>query len=366
MSCPPLLRWVDVVVAVAMAGGLGALIVVVGPDSTVPLAAALALAAAQASTVLWMRRAPEIAMITALTAGAGLQALAPHVGWLGLAAAPLSYYAWLRPPRVSLWALAVLVGLSPWTLVTGGWRDLMLAVFASGFGWAWGELGRTRVIRRNEERRRIIDAERARIARELHDVVAHTVSVMLLQAGAAADVFDTRPDKARAALDTIQDAGRTALDELHAMLRTMRPSDTESSRAPQPGLDQLDSLARTLTATGLRVAVDRSGAPARPVPPDVELSAYRIVQESLTNSLRHGGARRADVRLRFSAAELRVEIVDDGRPGAGVTARRGGGDGHGLTGMRERARLLGGTLDAGPLADGGFQVSARLPLRAAA
>ncbi|GAA1896071.1 sensor histidine kinase [Asanoa iriomotensis] len=361
-DCPPRRPWFDAAISFAMAAILVTLILVTddGPRSTASLVAALVLALVQASTILWIQRRPELAMITALTAGAGIQAIAPHVGWLGLAAAPLAYFAWIRPPRVSIWALAVGVVAAPWTLVTGGYRDLLLAVFAFGFSWAWGELGRTRWTRRQEERQRIIDAERSRIARELHDVVAHTVSVMVVQAGAAADVFDARPDKARAALDTIQEAGRTALDELRAMLRTMRLDDAgDEPRTPQPGLDQLDALARSLGATGLVVALDRAGD-ERPVPPDVALSAYRIVQESLTNSLRHGRAKRADVRLRFVDGELRLDIVDDGDPAAAVP-RRGGG--HGLTGMRERARLLGGTLDAGPLATGGFQVSARLPLR---
>ncbi|GIF77556.1 sensor histidine kinase [Asanoa siamensis] len=355
---------VEIAVAVAMTAGLVSLILVTrgGPTGTPALVAAVALALVQASTVLWITRRPEIAMGTALAAGVGIQALAPHVGWLGLAAAPLAYFAWIRPPRVSLWALGVAVLLSPWALVTGGWRDVLLGVFAFGFSWAWGELGRTRMIRRREERQRIVDAERARIARELHDVVAHTVSVMLVQAAAAADIFDARPEKARAALDTIQEAGRTALDELHAMLRTMRPDEAVEAepRTPQPGLEQLDELARSLGVTGLVVAVDRTGV-ERPVPPDVGLSAYRIVQESLTNSLRHGRARRADVRLAYDETEIRLDITDDGTGGS--TGRAAAGGGHGLTGMRERARLLGGTLDAGPRATGGFQVSARLPLR---
>src|SRR4051794_34925392 len=262
-DCPPDQRprrwWADVPITLVMGAGLITLILVMpdGPASPLSLGAALALALVQSSTVLWIRYRPELAMIIALTAGAGIQANAPHVGWLGFAVVPLSAFSWIRPPRVSIWALAVMVALSPWTLVTGGWRDLLLAILASSLGWAWGELGRTRQIRRREERRRILDAERARIARELHDVIAHTVSVMLVQAGAAADVFDTRPDQARAALDTIQEAGRTALDDLHALLRTMRLEDEGLLPAPvpvsppQPGIDQLDRLARSLAATGL-------------------------------------------------------------------------------------------------------------------
>jgi signal transduction histidine kinase len=362
-DCPPglprRLRWVDRAVAAAMALTLIGLVLGApdGPQTTPGRGAALVLAVVQASTVLWIRRRPEAAMAVALAAGIGIEALAPHVGWLGLAAAPLSYFAWLRPPRVSLWALGVMLALSPWTLATGGWRDLLLAVFASGFGWVWGELGRTRMVRRAEERRRIVDAERARIARELHDVVAHTVSLMVVQAGAAADVFDARPDRARAALDTIQDAGRRALSELRAMLRTLRPDEESEPRTPQPGLEQLDALAASLGATGLAVAINRAGY-ERALPSDVSLSAYRIVQESLTNTLRHGRATRAEVDVRWTDGMLRLEIVDDGAL-AGTPPGRAG---HGLAGMRERARLLGGTFDAGPVASGGFKVSATLPL----
>ncbi|MEU4221660.1 histidine kinase [Actinoplanes sp. NPDC026623] len=334
-----------------------------GPDTAVEIAAALACAAAQAASILLMRRWPEPAMGLAIVAGIGIEALAPQVGWLGLAAAPLISFARIRPPRVSLCALGVMLALTPWTFVSGGWTDLILAVFASLLGWAWGELARVRCIRREQERRRIVSDERARLARELHDVVAHNVSLMVVQAGAAADVFDSRPDRARAALDTIQEAGRSALGELRTMLQTLRPDGVEP-RAPQPGLDQLDALAASLGAAGLAVAVNSAGD-ARAVPADVSLSAYRIVQESLTNTLRHARATRAEVDLRWTDAALHLQITDDGAAAA-VRAPHAHGAGAGLVGMRERARLVGGSLDAGPLPAGGFRVSARLPLGASA
>jgi signal transduction histidine kinase len=334
-----------------------------GPDTVVAVAAALACAMAQAASIVLMRRWPEAAMGLAIVAGIGIEALAPQVGWLGLAAAPLISFARIRPPRVSLYALGVMLALTPWTFVHGGWTDLILAVFASLLGWAWGELARVRCLRREQERRRIVSDERARLARELHDVVAHNVSLMVVQAGAAADVFDRRPERARAALETIQEAGRSALGELRVMLQTLRPDGAEP-RGPQPGLDQIDTLAASLGAVGLAVAVNRAGA-ARVVPADVSLSAYRIVQESLTNTLRHARATRAEVDLRWTEAALHLEITDDG---AAVATRvpSSHGSGAGLLGMRERARLLGGSLDAGPLPAGGFRVSARLPLGASA
>ncbi|MBB4764199.1 sensor histidine kinase [Amorphoplanes digitatis] len=333
-----------------------------GPGTVAATVAAVCCGLAQAATLLLMRRWPEAAMGLAIAAGIGIEALAPQVGWLGLAAAPLISYARIRPPRVSLRALAVMLALTPWSYLHGGWAELVTAVFGSLLGWAWGELARTRCIRREQERRRIVSDERARLARELHDVIAHNVSLMVVQAGAAADVFDRRPERARAALDTIQDAGRSALGELRVMLQALRPDGTEP-RSPQPGLDQLDALAASLGAAGLAVAVNRAG-PARIVPADVSLSAYRIVQESLTNTLRHARATRAEVDLRWTDAALHLEITDDGAPAARVPAPHGAGAG--LVGMRERARLVGGSLDAGPLPAGGFRVSARLPLGAPA
>jgi signal transduction histidine kinase len=352
---------------------LTALILVVpeGPDTAVTMAAAVACALVQAAALMLIRRWPEWAMGLAIVAGAGIEALAPGVGWLGMAAAPLISFARIRPPRVSLWALGVMLALTPWKLVDGGWRELTIAVFASLLGWAWGELARSRCIRREQERRRIVSDERARLARELHDVVAHNVSLMVVQAGAAADVFDKRPERARAALLTIQEVGSSALGELRAMLQTLRPDGTEP-RAPQPGIDQLDALAASLGAAGLAVAVNRAGA-ARAVPAGVSLSAYRIVQESLTNTLRHARATRAEVDLRWSDAALHIEITDDGTaaptrvPAAHGAERDGAGThGAGLVGMHERARLVGGSLDAGPLPTGGFRVSAELPLGASA
>ena len=354
-------RRADVVVAGVLFAVLASLVAVTpgGPGSAAGSAAAFALAAAQAGAVAWMRRHPERAMAAGVLAGVGLEALAPNIGWLGQVAAVLACYARLRPPRRSLWVLALLVAATPWKLAAGDWRNLLLAIAGPALGWSLGELGRTRALRREDAERRVVAHERARIARELHDVLAHTVSVIVVQAGAAEDVFEARPDLARKALGAIEAAARSTLAELRILLQTMSADQQPEPDAPQPGLGQLGALAASLQATGLRVELDHETGDAR-VPAAVDLSAYRIVQESLTNTLRHSQATRARVSVRCASASVRLEISDDGP--ARPTGRIDGSGRRGIVGMRERARLLGGTLDAGPLPGGGFRVRADLPL----
>jgi signal transduction histidine kinase len=350
----------------SIAGGLTILLVSLilvtpgGPTSGLGYAAAIACAVVQGSSVAWIRRYPEQAMATAIVAGAGIEALAPTIGWMGQIAAVLACYTWIRTPRRSLWVLGLLVVATPWKLAHGDWRSMLLAVASAVIGWALGELGRTRRLRREDEERRIVGQERARIARELHDVLAHTVSVIVVQAAAAEDVFATRPDLAQRALGSIGTAARATLAELRVLLQSMSADSEETPDAPQPGLAQLDALATSLQATGLRVVLDRDPAASEPLPAAVDLSAYRIVQESLTNTLRHSQATRAHVTVRCDPGSVRVEILDEGPPRA--TGRVDGSGRRGIVGMRERARLLGGTLDAGPLPDGGFRVRADLPL----
>jgi len=355
----------DLIVAGGLFAALASLIVVTpgGPASSAGYAAAVALAAVQAGSVVWMRRHPERAMAVAVGAGVGIEALAPNIGWLGQVAAVLACYARLRPPSRSLWVLGLLVAATPWKLLPGGWVNLLLAAAGPALGWTLGELGRTRRLRREDLQRRILTQERARIARELHDVLAHTVSVIVVQAGAALDVFETRPELARTALGTIDQAARSTLTELRVLLQTMSADTEPGPDAPQPGLAQLDALAASLGATGLRVELDREPGDA-PLPAAVDLSAYRIVQESLTNTLRHSQATRAQVTVRCAPGSVRLEIRDDGP--ARTTGHPDGWGRRGIVGMRERARLLGGTLDAGPLPGGGFRVRADLPLESAA
>jgi signal transduction histidine kinase len=207
---------------------------------------------------------------------------------------------------------------------------------------------------REENARRAAAGEQARIARELHDVIAHNVSVMVVQAAAAGDVFDSQPAKAREALASIEHTGREALTELRRLLGAVRAED---GKVPQPGLGRLPALLDQVRAAGLDVDLRTQGE-QRQLPLGIDLSAYRIVQEALTNTLKHAAARHAQVVLRYSADELAVDVVDDGR---GTTTN--GDAGQGLIGMRERVALYDGDLVAGPRAEGGFAVSARFPLQ---
>jgi signal transduction histidine kinase len=206
---------------------------------------------------------------------------------------------------------------------------------------------------RRSEAARAVAEEQARIARELHDVIAHNLSVMVVQAAAANDVFEARPDRARDALRRVEATGRTALAELRQLLGNVRANGADF--APQPGLDRLEELVREVRDAGLEVVVAIEGTP-RPLPPALDLSAYRIVQEALTNTLKHAHASRAEIAVRYLDEALDVEVRDDG-------SGDGGGSGHGLIGMRERVVAFGGSLAAGPAEDGGFAVAASFPLR---
>ncbi|MFI7281331.1 sensor histidine kinase [Micromonospora chersina] len=363
MNCRPRSR-----ILLLLDGGIAALLFAVAltvllapgtpPTSAGATAAAVGLAAVQASCLLWIRRRPGYALAVAALAGVGLEVLCPPLGWLGLVTVPLAYVARLRPPRFSLVALGLLLLPTPWELVTGGWRDLLFGVTALGLGWALGELQRGHAQRRHDRQRQVLARERERISRELHDVVAHHVAVIAVQAAAAEDVFDAHPERARAALGAINVAARSALTELRAMLHALATDDGTDPDGPQPGLAQLDTLADAVRAVGIEVTVDRD-AGAEDLPGGVQLSAYRIVQESLTNALRHSRATRAEVSVRYDDGVLRLAVVDDG---TAAPRRPGAGAGRGIVGMRERARLLGGTLEAGPLPAGGFRVEARLPV----
>jgi signal transduction histidine kinase len=224
---------------------------------------------------------------------------------------------------------------------------------------------------REEEARRRVDAERLRIARELHDVVAHTMSTINLQAGVAIHVSHDLPEPVAAALGTIRDASKNGLRELRAILAVLRQADEADSAAPTaptPDLDGLPALLDTVRASGLPVSVEITGEKRR-LPAAVELAAYRIVQESLTNTLRHAGPATATVEIRYGDEELDIRVTDDGAGAVTGAAAHSGigsdsshGSGHGLIGMRERALATGGTLQANPGSAGGFLVRARLPL----
>ncbi|HZA32599.1 MAG TPA: sensor histidine kinase [Propionibacteriaceae bacterium] len=224
-----------------------------------------------------------------------------------------------------------------------------------------GEEARRLVQQQAEEARRAISAERLRIARDLHDVVAHSMSVIAVQAGAVHHVIDERPEAARAALGSIEVTAREGLVELRRMLGVLRAEDdaTEHARTtPTEGLRDVDRLLSQFRSAGLRLEVsdiDHTGD----LPPALDISAYRIIQEGLTNVLRHGGPV-AHLDVRRSPTELRIEIRDDGRPRDSAPATPGSG--HGLTGIRERAALFNGTVEAEPIPGGGFRLTVELPI----
>jgi signal transduction histidine kinase len=211
----------------------------------------------------------------------------------------------------------------------------------------------------DEEAKRRVDEERLRIARELHDVVAHSMATISVQAAVAERVLTANPAAVAEALRSIRGASRDGLRDLRAILAVLRQADEAEPVEPEPGLSQLDTLVGRARQAGLPVTVRRDGAP-RSLPPSIDLAAYRIIQESLTNVFRHAGPASATVLLRFDESRLRIEVADTGRglvPGADSP-----GAGHGIIGMRERAAAVGGTLSAGPDQGGGYRVAAVLPL----
>ncbi|MFI1394013.1 sensor histidine kinase [Streptomyces sp. NPDC020681] len=289
---------------------------------------------------------------------------------------------------------ALLGGLSAATLAQVRWpeentgvagRVFIVIVMSVPFALAWvlGDSIRTRrayfaqleerasrLEREREAQSKVaVAAERARIARELHDVVAHNVSVMVVQADGAAYVLDAAPDQAKQALETISSTGRQALAEMRRLLGVLRTGDVQEGGeyVPQPDVQQIEDLVEQVRRAGLTVDFKIEGTP-RQLPSGVELTAYRIVQEALTNTRKHGGPEvGASVRLVYFDDGLGLLVEDDGRGSAHELYEDGGADGkgHGLIGMRERVGMVGGTLDAGPRPGGGFRISALLPLKPA-
>ncbi|MBM4794298.1 sensor histidine kinase [Streptomyces sioyaensis] len=236
--------------------------------------------------------------------------------------------------------------------------------------WAQLEERAARLEKEREAQSRIaVAAERARIARELHDVVAHNVSVMVVQADGAAYVLDAAPDQTRQALETISGTGRQALAEMRRLLGVLRTGEQSEGGeyVPQPGVEQLEDLMDQVRGAGLPVDFRVEGEP-RELPSSVALTVYRIVQEALTNTRKHGGPDvGATVRVSYRDEDLELLVEDDGRGAQQELYEEGGADGlgHGLIGMRERVGMVGGSLTAGPRAGGGFRISAVLPLKPA-
>ena len=234
-------------------------------------------------------------------------------------------------------------------------NDLVLTPLLFAIGWVAGYALRERTERLEQAELRATLAaaeERARIARELHDIVAHSLSVMVLQVGAVRHRLPASDD--RTALTEVERTGRTALAEMRRLLGALRRGDDELELAPQPGLDGLPALVEGVGRAGLPVRLKVDGEPV-PLPAAIDLSAYRIVQEGLTNALKHARASHAEVRLRYEPDVLRIEVRDDGH-GAG------NGAGHGLIGVRERVKVYGGEMSAGKASDGGFVLATTLPL----
>jgi signal transduction histidine kinase len=211
---------------------------------------------------------------------------------------------------------------------------------------------------RAEEERRAIAAERSRIARELHDVLAHSLSVMVVQSGAARRIVDRDPQRAAQAAELVRQTGREALVELRHLFGPVRRGEGEALSGP-PSISRVEELARRARAAGLSVRLHVEGEPVD-LPAGVDLTAYRLVQEALTNTLKHAGRAHASVEISYEPNEVVISVEDDGGAGAGTLDESGG---HGLLGMRERVAMYGGVLQAGPRDDGGFAVRARLPTR---
>ncbi|GGX64657.1 sensor histidine kinase [Streptomyces fructofermentans] len=285
----------------------------------------------------------------------------------GLCAAPLAQLRWPNNEASAAGNVAIVVFQTvPFALawVLGDSLRTRRAYFAQL------EERAARLEREREAQSKVaVAAERARIARELHDVVAHNVSVMVVQADGAAYVLDSAPDQARRALETISGTGRQALAEMRRLLGVLRTGEHQESGeyVPQPDVEQLDDLIEQCRTSGLPVDYKIEGTP-RPLPSGVELTAYRIVQEALTNTRKHGGPNTgASVRLVYFDDGLGLLVEDDGKGAPHELYEEGGADGrgHGLIGMRERVGMVGGTLDAGPRPGGGFRISALLPLKPA-
>jgi signal transduction histidine kinase len=328
------------------------------------------------------RRWPLGAVIVALVAVVAQEVVGGRLTQHSVGALPaviLVFYgagAFLEERRAWL-ALSVGVGglAASVLLVTGTLSDLVFGViFLELLPWAVGRIVRERGVRERAYRERAerLDAEReqhalaavwgerARIARELHDVITHTVSVMVIQAGGARIVMDSDPERAVASLLSVERAGREALAEMRRLVAMLGEEEDRRHLEPQPGIENLEELIARSCAAGVAASLRVEGQ-AVAMSNALELCAYRIVQEALTNALKHAGPARVEVLLRWTPGSLVVEVSDDGR---GALSANGNSNAHGIVGMRERAAIHGGTVDAGPRPHGGFTVRARLPLTA--
>jgi signal transduction histidine kinase len=309
--------------------------------------------------VLWVTLATTLA-----PSGTGLTHVSFIVAFFVAATAGKRYPAWLALALTFVWTIWLAPLIYGYAvpandaLALAGWL-LAVAIAAEATRIRAERVAATRASRQIDQRRQQSE-ERLRVARDLHDVIGHNISLINVQASMGLDLMNSQPEQARAALSAIKSASKEALEELRTMLTTLRRDEDAAPRSPAPGLDRLPELIELTRAAGLSVELEVAGK-APPLPAAVDLAAYRIIQESLTNVARHAGRAPVTVRVTYDDATMHVEIDDDGKaPSEGPAAI---GTGSGITGMRERAAALGGHLSAGFRHGGGFRVSARLPVR---
>ena len=360
-------RALDITLAVGIF--LAAIVNVANQDesgiSAVPVLGLVLLAGASVA-LLWRRSLPLVALGAAL-AMMVVWALAGYPGnpvfHMLAALYAVGRYQTATPSSLTALVVALAVAATIQVLDGDAASDVVVAGLVTVLPWYVGRRVRIRgeyaaAVRERQaaEAQRVVDDARSAIARELHDVVAHNVSVMTVQAGVARLVVADDPERAQEAIQAIEKAGRQTLDELRHLLGVLRPEAGSESLQPQPGLHQIDELAERLEQTGMRISLSMNVTSTLPV--RVDLFAYRIVQEALTNVLKHAGVDAAtDVRLEESGDQLVIEVVNSGAVGEALP-----GAGRGIAGMEERASLLGGTFEAGSRRDGGFRVLARLPI----
>jgi len=368
-------QWTDVALALAV-GTIGVfathLAAQTQPERRPLDATGIALLALGAAALVVRRRHPVAALCVAEASMLLFWLLGYPRGPVLLAVAVAVFTAATAGRRAVAWA-ALLIGFAAISLLPhllGNDAAPSLSVSVALAGWivvlaASAEVVRIRRERevtalrtRLEEERRRGSDERVRIARELHDVLAHSISVINVQAAVALHLIEERPEQARTALTAIKDVSKDALHELRSVLVALRLPDEQPERAPAPSLANLDELVTRTATGGLEVRTEIAG-PLERLPASVDLAAFRILQEALTNVIRHAGTSTATVRVVHDGEMLVLEVEDDGR---GLLSNGGAGLGTGIQGMRERAAALGGAVEAGPRPGRGFRVMARLPL----
>jgi signal transduction histidine kinase len=370
-------RWLPWVLDVGIVIGLAMATLAIGNADEASL---VVLTLALVVLPLLVRRHWPLPVLLVVTVGAIATSAAAGEPWVQIAAVALASFTYgeraVDRTRSALTIVAVALAMGFAFVVQGADAvEVLVLTFVIVIPtWLAGDVLRgrrleatrrreamERELREREERLRAATTEERRhVARELHDIVAHAVSVMVIQAGAARQVLRSAPDRAEEALLTVETTGREAMTELRRFLGALSEDDEAAGLAPQPGIDELDTLLERVREAGLPVSMEVDGEP-RPVPPSLDVTVFRIVQEALTNALRYAERAATLVRLTWEPVQLRVEILDDG-PSGGTSNP----DGRGLAGMRERASLLGGHVEAGPRVGGGFAVRAWLPIEGVA